>query len=111
METNLQPTDYENKFNECNARFDATFHLTTVASKIIDSDLTILKVNKALTELLGYTNEELVGTQIMDYACDEDKHHWTDLQKEMWHNGKQDFKLDACLIKKDGKLAWVHVTT
>ncbi len=80
MENNLQPADYEAKFKECHQRFDAIFHLTTAASKIIDSDLTIIKVNKALTDLLGFTSEELVGTKIMEYACEENKHHWHELQ-------------------------------
>ena len=111
METHLQSGDYENRFKECDARFDAIFELTTAASKIIDSNLTILKVNGALTDLMGYSREELVGRQIMDYACEEDKHHWHELQKAMWEGGQSNFKLDACIHKKDGSLAWVHVTT
>lgn len=107
----MRSADYENKFNECDARFEAIFGLTTAASKIIDSELTILKVNQALTELLGYNEAELVGTKIMDYACDEDKPRWQALQEAMWHKGKPNFKLDACIIKKDSTLAWVHVTT
>jgi PAS domain S-box-containing protein len=111
METRLQPTNYEDKFKECNARFDAIFELTTAASKVIDRNLTILKVNAALTNLLGYSSEELVGSQIMDYACEEDKRHWQQLQQAMWEQGQPNFKLDACIRKKDGALAWVHVTT
>jgi PAS domain S-box-containing protein len=111
METNLQSADYENKFKECDTRFNAIFELTTAASKIIDSNLTILKVNGALADLMGYGREELVGRQIMDYACEEDKHHWHELQKAMWEQGKPNFKLDACIHKKDGSRAWVHVTT
>jgi PAS domain S-box-containing protein len=87
------------------------FGLTTAPSKIIDSDLTILKVNEALTKLMGYNAEELEGTQIMDYACEEDKPHWHRLQEAMWKEGRPNFKLDACIIRKDGALAWVHVTT
>ena len=104
-------SDFEDKFYECNARYEATFSLTTAASKIIDSDLTILKVNKALTELMGYSEDELVGTKILDYACEDDIPHWHALQDAMWCEGKPNFKLDACLNKKDGSLVWVHVTT
>ncbi|MFD0795466.1 ATP-binding protein [Mucilaginibacter litoreus] len=111
MESNVSTTDFENKFSECKAGFDAIFQLTTAASKIIDSNLKILKVNRALTELLGYSDNELVGTRIMDYACEEDKQHWHELQDAMWHQGKPNFQLDACIKKKDGSLAWVHVTT
>jgi PAS domain S-box-containing protein len=108
---NLQPEEYEKRFHECDARSEAVFTLTSAASKIIDSNLTILNVNQALTELLGYSKEELIGTQILEYACDEDKPHWHELQEAMWKNGKPNFKLDACLIRKDGSLVWVHVTT
>jgi two-component system CheB/CheR fusion protein len=104
-------TDYKNKFNECDERFTAIFQLTTAASKIIDSELTILHVNEALTKLMGFSSDELIGTQIMNYACEEDKPHWHELQKAMWQEGKPNFKLDACIIRKDGSKAWVHVTT
>jgi PAS domain S-box-containing protein len=111
MNTTNEPIDYKYKFNECDARFEAVFNLTSAASKIINDKLEILKVNEALIKLLGYTTDEIVGTQIMDYACEEDIPHWQALQKAMWQDGKPDFKLDACLRKKDGTLAWVHVTT
>lgn len=104
-------TDYEHKFKECEARFDAVFSLTTAASKIIDSELTILKVNDALTDLLGYSADELVGTKIMDYAWEGDKAHWEELQRAMWQEGRANFKLDARIYKKDRSLVWVHVTT
>lgn len=103
--------NFEDKFKECNDRFKKTFKLTSAASKIIDSELTILKVNAALTDLLGYTAEEIEGTRILDYACPAYKHHWHDLQNAMWKEGKPFFKLDACIIRKDKSLAWVHVTT
>ena len=103
--------DFEKKFKECNDRYEAAFHLTSAASKIIDSNLTILKVNRALTELMGYPEHELLGTQIMDHACGESKQHWRELQKAMWDKGQPYFKLDACIIRKNGQPAWVHVTT
>jgi len=104
-------TDYKNKFEECNGRFEGVFEHTSAASKIINSDLEILKVNRALVELLGFSEAELVGTKIMDYACKDVVHHWEDLQDAMWKHGRPYFKLDACLIRKDKSLAWVHITT
>ncbi len=103
--------DFKRKFEECNNRYESIFDLTSAASKVIDSDLKIIKVNQALTDLLGYSAEELEGTKILDYACKEHQHHWHDLQNAMWKKGKPFFKLDACIIKKDGSVAWIHVTT
>ncbi len=104
-------TDFQHKFQECSDRFEAIFKHTSAASKVINADLNILKVNNALTELLGFSAQEIIGTKIMDYACKEVKHHWEELQEAMWKHGKPIFKLDACLVRKDKSLAWVHVTT
>ncbi len=103
--------NYKDRFEECYSRFEAVFEYTSAASKIIDSDLKILKVNAALVELLGYSEQEIIGTEIMEYACKQVQHHWQDLQSAMWEHGKPRFKLDACLVRKDGGLAWVHITT
>lgn len=103
--------NFENRFNDCNDKFNRIFELTSAASKIINSDLRIVKVNKALTELLGYSEEEIEGTKILDYACAEYKHHWHDLQEALWKRKLPFFKLDACLYRKDRSVAWVRVTT
>ena len=54
--------DYKKKFLECNDKFETIFNLTSAPSKVINSDLTILRVNKAITELLGFSAEEIEGT-------------------------------------------------
>ena len=111
MKEQQPETNYKDKFEECSGRFEGVFDHTSAASKIINSDLEILKVNRALVELLGFSEAEIVGTKIMDYACKDVVHHWEDLQDAMWKHGQSYFKLDACLVRKDGSLAWIHVTT
>jgi len=103
--------DYKIKFLECDDKFNTIFKLTSAASKIIAPDLTILKVNDALADLLGYRPDEIEGTQILDYACEEYKPHWHDLQDALWKRKVPYFKLQVCLTRKNGLLAWVDVTT
>jgi len=105
------PEDYQRKFSDSEHKFNTIFELTSAASKIINSDLTILRINKALTDLLGYTAEEIEGTKILEYACEEFIQHWHDLQDALWSRKLPFFKLDVCLYRKDKSLAWVHVTT
>lgn len=111
MEEKKEPNDFETRFHECDAKFNTIFDLTSVASKIIRSDLTILKVNKALCELLGYPPEEIEGTKILDHACEEYIAHWHELQEELWSKKVPYFKLQACLHRKDRSRVWVDVTT
>jgi PAS domain S-box-containing protein len=107
----MHQTDYKTRFEECNDKFNRIFELTSAASKIINADLTILKVNKALVDLLGYTEKEIEGTQILDYACPEYKEHWHHLQDALWDKKLPFFKLEACLFRKDNSYVWVNVTT
>jgi len=111
MNQNSEIIDYKTKFLDCEDKFDTIFRLTSAASKIISSDLTILKVNDALAAMLGYTAREIEGTKILDYACEEYKAHWHDLQDALWNREVPHFKLQVCLKRKDHTLAWVDVTT
>ena len=101
MEKEDRSSGFFAKFNECEQRFKAIFSLTSAATKIIDANLTIIEVNDALVDLLGYKRSEICGTKIMDYACEEYKDAWKDLQRAMWLHGRSDFKIDVCLRKKD----------
>jgi PAS domain S-box-containing protein len=106
-----QPKDYKRKYAEAKNKFDIVFNLTSAASKILNADLTILKVNEALIELLGFPATEIEGTKILDYVCPEYRQGWHELQQALWRKNLPFFKLEACLIKKDQSLVWVKVTT
>ena len=111
MQENRAQDNFEKRFKECDDKFNAIFKLTSVASKIIGSDLTILKVNKALCELLDYPPEQIEGTKILDHACEEHIAHWHRLQEEIWSRQVPFFKLQACLYRRDRSRVWVDVTT
>ena len=109
--TKKQPPNYTKKFIESKDKFDTIFNLTSAASKILNRDLIIIKVNQAVVELLGYPADEIEGSKILDYVCLEYKEHWHHLQEALWEKKLPFFKLEACLVKKDETLAWVNVTT
>jgi PAS domain S-box-containing protein len=111
MQKNIELNDFKIRFQECDTKFNTIFNLTSVASKIIRSDLTILKVNKALCELLGYPANEIEGTRILDHACEEYVEHWHNLQEALWSHSLPFFKLKVCLHRKDRSIVWVDVTT
>src|SRR5687767_3368343 len=49
-------------------RFKTVFEQSILGKKIIGEDLCILQVNPALQAMLGYSEKELVGTNIIAYA-------------------------------------------
>jgi PAS domain S-box-containing protein len=111
MQEKNEPNDFEKRYRECDAKFNSIFTLSSVASKIIRSDLTIIKVNSALCELLGYSADEIQGTKILDHARQDHIPYWHCLQEELWSKKVPFFKLQACLYRKDRTQVWVDVTT
>ena len=101
----------EKKYEESQSRFEAIFDQSMVGNKIINPDLKIIQVNAALQQLLGYTQEELIGTKITNFAHPDFIHDWLKLQKSLWEEKIPAFQIETCLVKKDGKGLWCQVTS
>jgi two-component system, OmpR family, sensor histidine kinase VicK len=101
----------EERLAESQKRFATIFHQSNVAHKIINERLEIIEMNKALSGLLGYTEEEILGTKILDYTHPDFIDYWHDLQVALWKEQVDKFQLEACLIKKDRSEIWVIVHT
>jgi PAS domain S-box-containing protein len=92
-------------------RFKSIFENSSFGNKIINSKLEIIKVNKALTDLLGYSELELLGIHILDIAHPKFIDTWSNLQKELWSHKKSFFSIETCILKKDKTELWCHVTS
>lgn len=92
-------------------RFETIFHQSNVAHKIINRELDIIEINQAVADLLGYSQNEILGTKILDYTHPDFRDYWHDLQVALWKEQVDQFELEACLIRKDGSQAWVIVHT
>ncbi|MEJ6979080.1 PAS domain-containing sensor histidine kinase [Pedobacter sp. P351] len=105
---NSELSDKKNREN----RFKTIFETSKLGNKIISSELVILEVNPALVKLLGYDDEQdVIGTKILDYSPEDHQKHWSTLQKELWEKETPYFNLETCLVRKDGSMVWVHVTS
>jgi len=92
-------------------KFKTIFEQSTFGNKIIDADLKIIKVNRALTELLGYSAEELQGTLITDIAHPDYVNDWKELQRKLWADKNASFSIDTCVLMKDQETLWCRVTS
>lgn len=101
----------EKRCEESQERFRTIFEQSHFGNKIIDSNLTIIQVNSTLQSMLGYTDRELVGTKITDYAHPDFVKPWHCLQEELWTRQIPSFQIQACLVKKDGNTLWTEVTS
>jgi PAS domain S-box-containing protein len=61
--------------------------------------------------MLGYSEQELVGSKIIDFAHSQCAKHWQELQQNLWNKKIPSFSTQACLVKKDGSMIWCRVTS
>ncbi len=101
----------EEETRQSKIRFETVFDKSTFGNKILNSELIIQKVNKALINLLGYTEEELLGKTIIEFSHPDFRQHWQLLQAKLWREELPSFSIDTCLITKDGTTIWCRVTS
>ncbi|MBZ5656622.1 MAG: PAS domain S-box protein, partial [Acidobacteriia bacterium] len=90
-------------------RFRAMFECAALGISICNLDGYMLECNPALTTLLGYTHEELVGMHPRelhpgDFGQDEI------LIAELMSGARDSFELDKRFRRKDGSYMWGHLT-
>jgi two-component system sensor histidine kinase VicK len=102
---------FEEQNKQSSLRFQTIFENSKFGNKIITPDLEIISVNKALTMILGYSKEELIGTRILDYTLPEFVNTWRELQENLWKKQLPYFGIEPCLVRKDGSTLWCSVTS
>lgn len=102
----------EDKHNRSQLRFKTVFEKSQLGNKILGEDLSILEVNEAFINLLGYDDaKDIINRKVIEFAHPDFIKHWHDLQLALWKEQIPTFSLDTCLIKKDGTVIWCHVTS
>jgi PAS domain S-box-containing protein len=101
----------EQEFIYSQNKFKTVFEQSSLGHNFIDADLKILKVNKALIKLLGYSKKQLLGSRIINIVVPEFAKSWEDLQHELWSKKRPSFSLDTCFVKKNKSVIWCHVTS
>lgn len=101
----------EEAYTESQHRFRTVFEQSKLGNKIITSDLQIVQVNQSLQMMLGYSEKELVGTKVLDYAHPDFVDSWRELQKNLWKKRIPSFGIETCLVRKNGSSFGCNVTS
>lgn len=96
---------------ESHDKFFTIFEESPFGNKIINSDLRIIKVNKAMIELLGYGEHEILGKRITDFSHPNFKRRWRVLQRKLWSKKVPVFTMETGILRKDSSILWCQVTS
>ncbi len=102
----------EERHNRSQRRFKTIFEESQLGNKILTQDLSIIEVNEAFINLLGYDNaQDIINRKVIEFAHPDFIKPWHELQVALWQEKIPAFSLDTCLLKKDGTVIWCHVTS
>ena len=101
----------EKRYEESQSRFETIFYKSKLGNKIIGPDLRIIQINPIMQVMLGYSEKELIGSKIVDFAHPDFIYHWHELQESLWTKQIPSFQIETCLIRKDGLTLWCQVTS
>ncbi len=101
--------EVENALRESEERFRLIFDQSPIGDTIVDLNYQTLRVNNALSNMLGYSKEELLSMEFTEYTHPEDLDinlHYLQQLKD----GKIDgFELEKRYIRNDGEIVWAHL--
>jgi diguanylate cyclase (GGDEF)-like protein/PAS domain S-box-containing protein len=100
----------EAALRESEKRFRQTFELAGSGMAHVGLDGRFLRVNRRLCEMLGYSNEELVGRSVKDISHPDDREA-TDAERARLYAGEvESVEVQKRYVRRDGEVAWIDLT-
>jgi PAS domain S-box-containing protein len=105
-----QRRQIEEKLQESEERFRRIFEDGPLGIIISDPNYRVLKANKSFCEMLGYSEEELVGHSIEDFTHPQDRDKSATLAKQALKGEIPLFQLEKRYVKKNRESLWINLT-
>ena len=109
MPTKLQQS--QSDLQKSDERFRAIFDHAADGIGVLDNDSHYLQVNRKLCEILGYTEDELVGKSLSEITHPDDLGENSNQSDQLLAGLVDTFPLEKRYIQKNGSIIWVHVSS
>lgn len=95
---------------ESEERFRRVFEEGPIGLTLVDRNHRLLKVNRALCQMVGYPEEELLQMSFPEITHPDDVGPNLVLSERLFRGELPFYKLQKRYVKKDGELIWVNLT-
>jgi PAS domain S-box-containing protein len=89
--------------------FRRIFEEGPIGIAIVDLDQCFVNVNTSVSQMMGYSGEELVGKNTLDLTYPEDIDKDQEIAKALF-NGADRCSFEKRYVRKNGELLWVNLT-
>jgi PAS domain S-box-containing protein len=95
---------------ESEQRYRSIYESSPVGISNVDTTGKFVRVNKAMQDILGYPETELLGRSFNDFTFAEDKGIGTREMQELLEGRKELAQFEKRYVRKDSKVTWAHLT-
>ncbi|TFF97034.1 MAG: PAS domain S-box protein [Promethearchaeota archaeon] len=92
-----------------NEIFNQLMHQSPIGIAIVDKRGVLVDCNKALGDMLGYSQEELLNLSFEDFTHPEDLNKEWPMIKNMWNGEIDKYHIIKRYIHKSGEIIWVDL--
>jgi two-component system cell cycle sensor histidine kinase/response regulator CckA len=92
------------------AFFAAAFLSSAVPSLLVSADLVVMQCNRAMTDLLGYGDESLVGTSVNSFTHADDRGISAAAQAALISGDQPGVQMEKRYVRRDGSIIDVVLT-
>lgn len=101
----------EKKLRESEELFHRIFDKGPLGMVIFSPAYRILNANKALSDMMGFTEQEIQGCNILDVTHPDDRERSAALFRKLFSGAIPLFQQEKRCMKSDGEILWVNLTT
>ena len=100
----------EEALNQANQRFRSAFDDAAIGMVIVSPEGRFLRVNRALVELLGHSEDELIGLGVPDITHPDDLEEGMQAVEEMVENLRDRYQAENRCLHADGRVIWADLS-
>jgi PAS domain S-box-containing protein len=101
----------ESALKKSEKKFRETFENATIGIALTSIDGKIFNVNSALSEMLGYSKQELNSITFQDITCPDDLEISQNVVKSIIGGKNKKVRFEKRYIRKNGHIMWADVST
>ncbi|MFO1489051.1 MAG: PAS domain S-box protein [Verrucomicrobiota bacterium] len=92
------------------ANFQAMFELAAIGMAQADPHTgRLLRVNQKMTDITGYSRDELMGLRVQDVTHPADRERDWELFQKVIRREEKEYRIEKRHVRKDGGVIWVNV--
>lgn len=102
--------EFENALREAEERFRTSFEWAAIGMAMLNCNGKFLQVNRALSDILGYSESELLGFSFDAITHPQDTRQHTHLVRDVLKGRRHNYQLEKRYIHKNGHVVWAYLS-